>query len=65
MFFALCPFIPAPCPLLLSISEPTEGRVELRGRVASLLEVGTGFRPELTGRVNIFLNGMILAHEED
>jgi lipopolysaccharide transport system ATP-binding protein len=42
------------------ITEPTEGRVRLRGRVASLLEVGTGFHPELTGRENIFLNGAIL-----
>jgi lipopolysaccharide transport system ATP-binding protein len=42
------------------ITEPTEGRVLLRGRVASLLEVGTGFHPELTGRENIFLNGTIL-----
>jgi homopolymeric O-antigen transport system ATP-binding protein len=42
------------------ITEPTAGRVRLRGRVASLLEVGTGFHPELTGRENIFLNGAIL-----
>src|SRR5262245_56167243 len=42
------------------ITEPTEGRMALRGRVASLLEVGTGFHPELTGRENIFLNGAIL-----
>src|SRR5581483_2256284 len=39
---------------------PTAGEVRLRGRVASLLEVGTGFHPELTGRENVFLNGMIL-----
>ena len=42
------------------ITEPTGGRVNIRGRVASLLEVGTGFHPELTGRENIFLNGAIL-----
>jgi len=42
------------------ITEPTAGRVTLRGRVASLLEVGTGFHPDLTGRENIFLNGAIL-----
>jgi lipopolysaccharide transport system ATP-binding protein len=46
--------------ILSRITEPTEGRVHLRGRVASLLEVGTGFHPELTGRENIFLNGAIL-----
>jgi lipopolysaccharide transport system ATP-binding protein len=46
--------------ILSRITDPTEGRVELRGRVASLLEVGTGFHPELTGRENIFLNGAIL-----
>ncbi len=46
--------------ILSRITEPTEGRVELRGRVGSLLEVGTGFHPELTGRENIFLNGAIL-----
>jgi len=46
--------------ILSRITEPTEGRVELRGRVASLLEVGTGFHPELTGRENVFLNGAIL-----
>jgi lipopolysaccharide transport system ATP-binding protein len=45
---------------LSRITEPTKGRVVLRGRVASLLEVGTGFHPELTGRENIFLNGAIL-----
>lgn len=42
------------------ITEPTSGRIAIRGRVASLLEVGTGFHPELTGRENIFLNGAIL-----
>ena len=46
--------------LLSQITEPTRGRIHLRGRVASLLEVGTGFHPELTGRENIFLNGAIL-----
>jgi lipopolysaccharide transport system ATP-binding protein len=46
--------------ILSRITEPTEGQVELRGRVGSLLEVGTGFHPELTGRENIFLNGAIL-----
>ena len=46
--------------ILSRITKPTTGRVELRGRVGSLLEVGTGFHPELTGRENIFLNGSIL-----
>ena len=46
--------------ILSRITEPTTGRVTLQGRVASLLEVGTGFHPELTGRENIFLNGAIL-----
>ena len=46
--------------ILSRITEPTRGRVELYGRVASLLEVGTGFHQELTGRENIFLNGAIL-----
>ena len=46
--------------ILSRITEPTEGRVTLRGRVASLLEVGTGFHPDLSGRENIFLNGAIL-----
>jgi lipopolysaccharide transport system ATP-binding protein len=46
--------------ILSRITEPTTGRITLRGRVASLLEVGTGFHPELTGRENIFLNGAIL-----
>src|ERR1044072_159622 len=46
--------------ILSRIVEPTEGRVELYGRVASLLEVGTGFHPELSGRENIYLNGSIL-----
>lgn len=46
--------------ILSRITEPTKGRITLRGRVASLLEVGTGFHPELTGRENIYLNGAIL-----
>ncbi len=46
--------------VLSRIVKPTTGRVELRGRIASLLEVGTGFHPELSGRENIFLNGSIL-----
>jgi lipopolysaccharide transport system ATP-binding protein len=46
--------------LLSRITEPTAGRIVIKGRVASLLEVGTGFHPELTGRENIFLNGAIL-----
>jgi lipopolysaccharide transport system ATP-binding protein len=46
--------------VLSRITEPTKGRITLHGRVASLLEVGTGFHPELTGRENIFLNGAIL-----
>jgi lipopolysaccharide transport system ATP-binding protein len=46
--------------ILSRITEPTTGRIKIRGRVASLLEVGTGFHHELTGRENIFLNGSIL-----
>ncbi|MGC8908911.1 MAG: ABC transporter ATP-binding protein, partial [Desulfomonilaceae bacterium] len=46
--------------ILSRITEPTTGRVEIRGRVGSLLEVGTGFHPELTGRENVYLNGAIL-----
>lgn len=46
--------------VLSRITEPTSGRAEINGRVSSLLEVGTGFHPELTGRENIFLNGTIL-----
>lgn len=46
--------------ILSRITEPTAGKILIRGRVASLLEVGTGFHPELTGRENIFLNGAIL-----
>src|SRR5437870_8546210 len=46
--------------ILSRITEPTEGEARIRGRVSSLLEVGTGFHPELTGRENIYLNGAIL-----
>ena len=46
--------------ILSRITEPTSGEARIRGRVASLLEVGTGFHPELSGRQNIFLNGAIL-----
>jgi lipopolysaccharide transport system ATP-binding protein len=46
--------------ILSRITDPTEGRVTIRGKISSLLEVGTGFHPELTGRENIFLNGSIL-----
>ncbi len=46
--------------ILSRITAPTSGRVKVNGRIASLLEVGTGFHPELTGRENIFLNGAIL-----
>jgi len=46
--------------IISRITEPTKGRIRIKGRVASLLEVGTGFHPELTGRENIFLNGAIL-----
>lgn len=52
--------------ILSRITEPTRGRIELYGRVGSLLEVGTGFHPELTGRENIYLNGAILGmHREE
>ena len=47
--------------ILSRIAEPSEGRVRIKGHVASLLEVGTGFHPELTGRENIYLNGAILS----
>ena len=46
--------------ILARITAPSKGRVELRGRIASLLEVGTGFHPELSGRENIYLSGTIL-----
>jgi len=46
--------------ILSRITEPTSGRISIKGRVASLLEVGTGFHPELTGRENVYLNGAIL-----
>ncbi len=51
--------------VLSRITAPTTGRVAIRGKVASLLEVGTGFHPELTGRENIFLNGAILGMSKD
>lgn len=50
--------------VLSRITEPTNGSIRIKGRVASLLEVGTGFHPELTGRENIFLNGAILGMEK-
>jgi lipopolysaccharide transport system ATP-binding protein len=46
--------------ILSRVTAPTSGQVKVKGRVASLLEVGTGFHPELTGRENIYLNGAIL-----
>src|SRR3982750_900674 len=46
--------------ILSKVTTPTTGKIKLRGRIASLLEVGTGFHPELTGRENIYLNGAIL-----
>ena len=51
--------------ILSSVTEPTDGEVKIRGRVGSLLEVGTGFHPELTGRENIFLNGAILGMRKE
>ncbi|MBC7900776.1 MAG: ABC transporter ATP-binding protein [Saprospiraceae bacterium] len=51
--------------VLSRITEPTTGRIELYGRIGSLLEVGTGFHPELTGRENIYLNGAILGMKHD
>ena len=47
------------------ITEPSDGSIEIRGRVASLLEVGTGFHPELTGRENVYLNGTILGMKKN
>ncbi len=51
--------------ILSRVTEPTEGEVRIRGRVGSLLEVGTGFHPELTGSENIFLNGVILGMRKE
>ena len=51
--------------ILSRVTEPTEGEVAIKGRVGSLLEVGTGFHPELTGRENIYLNGAILGMKRD
>ncbi|MBT6439745.1 MAG: ABC transporter ATP-binding protein [Flavobacteriales bacterium] len=51
--------------ILSKITDLTEGRIEIKGKVASLLEVGTGFHPELTGRENIYLNGSILGMSRD
>ena len=46
--------------ILSRITSPTEGEIEYHGRIASLLEVGTGFHPELTGRENIYLNALYM-----
>ncbi|MET3127473.1 lipopolysaccharide transport system ATP-binding protein [Arcicella rosea] len=51
--------------ILSRITEPTEGKIKIKGRVASLLEVGTGFHPELSGRENIYLNGSILGMKRE
>jgi lipopolysaccharide transport system ATP-binding protein len=51
--------------ILSRITEPTSGRIELYGRIGSLLEVGTGFHPELTGRENIYFNGAVLGMKRD
>ncbi|MPR34963.1 ABC transporter ATP-binding protein [Salmonirosea aquatica] len=51
--------------ILSRVTKPTTGRIRVRGRMASLLEVGTGFHPELTGRENIFLNGAIMGMRKD
>ena len=50
--------------ILSRVTGPTTGSIKTRGRIASLLEVGTGFHPELTGRENIFLNGAITGHDQ-
>ena len=50
--------------ILTRITTPTSGRAEIRGRVGSLLEVGTGFHPELTGRENVYLNGSVLGMKQ-
>jgi lipopolysaccharide transport system ATP-binding protein len=50
--------------ILSRVTAPTSGKIKVKGRIASLLEVGTGFHPELTGRENIFLNGAILGMRE-
>ncbi len=46
--------------ILSQVTAPSSGRVKIKGRIGSLLEVGTGFHPELTGRENLYLNGAIL-----
>lgn len=51
--------------ILARITEPTSGRITMHGRVASMLEVGTGFNPELTGRENIYLNGAIIGMKKE
>ena len=51
--------------IMSRITEPTRGRISLRGRLASLLEVGTGFHPDLTGRENIYLNGAIIGMKKE
>jgi lipopolysaccharide transport system ATP-binding protein len=51
--------------IMSRITEPTSGRIEIDGRVASLLEVGTGFHPELTGRENVYMNGIILGMKRE
>lgn len=51
--------------ILSRVTAPTSGKIKVKGRIASLLEVGTGFHPELTGRENIYLNGAILGIKKD